>query len=81
MQQVLVRRTGRSVIWWSAQRRDVGVWAGPGRVSGGCRGCGVTDRRTDQRAAGARTRVPRCRSSHLDRQEASEWEGAYPLTR
>jgi len=51
------------------------VRADPGRISGGCRGCGVTDRR------GSRTRVRRCRSSHRDRQEPSEWEGAYQFTR
>ena len=29
----------------------------------------------------ARTRVHRCRSTGLDRQDGAEWEGAYPLTR
>jgi hypothetical protein len=77
LQQVLLLRTGRPVVGWSERGWAEGFRADPGRVSGGCRGFWVTDRR----GPGARTRVRRCRSSHLDRQEASEWEGAYPLTR
>jgi hypothetical protein len=63
---------GPAVVGWSGA--DGG---GPGRVSGGCGAYGVTDRR----GPGARTRVPPCRSSHLDRQEASESARAYQLTR
>ena len=53
-QQALLPRTGRPVIGWSARGREDGVWAGPGRVPGGCRDFWVTQRR----ACGGRRSPP-----------------------
>jgi hypothetical protein len=47
-----LRRTGRLVVRGGWEER---VRADPGRVSGGCRGCGMTDRQ----GPGGWTRVPR----------------------
>ncbi len=65
-------RTGRPVVGWSARGAGRGVCAGPGRVAGGCLGCGLTQRR----APGGRTRVRGCRSRGTDQQKRSDRRGA-----
>ena len=63
------RRAGR---WLGGAGRgcEKRVRTDPGPVSVGAVGSRTEEGR-------GRKRVRRCRSSHLDRQEASEWEGAY----
>ena len=73
-QRILPGQTGRVATGRRPLGREEVVWVRPGRCPGGCGG-------TQRWQFLARTRVHRCRSSGLDRQDGGEWEGAYPLTR